>query len=286
MAHNEKGGEMHVEMIRISEVSIPDLARAHRESSVKDLAASIADVGLMNPIVVAENDDEWSEEKYLLVAGAGRLAAVKLLGKTEIAAQIVKGSENKRRRIEISENIFRTGLTVLEEAKQLVEYIERKAQVAQLASPASAKSKEGGIRKVARDLNMARDRVARAAKIASIPDDVVEQIKIAGLDDNQRALLKIAKCEPDRRLALIETMARRRVRRKKKFARSTNTKKLSRKSPGDFVPGVTSAPKTLEELWNRSSSLKAAWAEASSKKRLKFGRDVLLLPLKAKSGRR
>ena len=272
-----------VKVIPINRIEIPATARKHTEEALQNLSVSINDAGLIQPIVVTVKRDDWGEEKYLLVAGAGRLAAVKILKRTEIAAQIVEGRKSKRRRIEIAENIFRTGLTVLEESQQLAEYIERKAQAAQLTPIAGERTKEGGIRKAARDLKMARDRVARAAKIASIPDEVVERIKIAGLDDNQSALLKIAKCKPDQRAALIETIAG--VERKSKSAPAVAAGKQNREKPRKSVPYV---PKSLEELWNRSGSLKTAWKEASRRERLRFVRDVLSLPvtISAKAVRR
>jgi ParB family transcriptional regulator, chromosome partitioning protein len=60
------------------------LGRRHRRElgDIKGLAASIADIGLLHPITV--------DQDGRLLAGARRLAAFKLLGRTEIPVNIVK----------------------------------------------------------------------------------------------------------------------------------------------------------------------------------------------------
>lgn len=52
---------------------------------------------------------------------------------------------------------------------------------------------ESGLRKASRELNIPRDKVARAVKIASLTDDAKAVATERGLDDNQSALLDAAK---------------------------------------------------------------------------------------------
>jgi ParB family transcriptional regulator, chromosome partitioning protein len=65
----------------ISQIRIGTLHRRDL-GDLDQLAASIADVGLIHPIAIDSNG--------LLLAGARRLAAVKLLGWTEIAVTILE----------------------------------------------------------------------------------------------------------------------------------------------------------------------------------------------------
>lgn len=78
------------------------------EKQVEALTASIVDVGLLNPITVYPRkviEAGISVDGYGLVAGAHRLEAVRRLGHTEIAAQIVTMGELERQIAECDENL-------------------------------------------------------------------------------------------------------------------------------------------------------------------------------------
>lgn len=94
--------------IPISSIIVtPD--RQRREiSGVSELAESIAELGLINPITV--------DSSYRLLAGERRLLACKSLGWTEIPARIVEQADERTMvAIELAENVFREGLTWQEE---------------------------------------------------------------------------------------------------------------------------------------------------------------------------
>ena len=79
---------------------------------LQELAASIADVGLLQPIVVRPLGDE----RYELVAGERRLRASKLAGLTRIPAIVRDTKEGDRLKEALIENIHRVDLNPLEEA--------------------------------------------------------------------------------------------------------------------------------------------------------------------------
>ena len=89
------------------------------EESIKELAASIKRHGLMQPIVVIEEDG-----KYILVAGERRLRAVKSLGKDKIKAIITDISLKDLREYALIENIQREDLNALEIANSFKSLIE------------------------------------------------------------------------------------------------------------------------------------------------------------------
>lgn len=90
------------------------------EKQVEALTASIVDVGLLNPITVYPRkviEAGISVDGYGLVAGAHRLEAVRRLGHTEIAAQIVTMGELERQIAECDENLCGSVLSPGERAR-------------------------------------------------------------------------------------------------------------------------------------------------------------------------
>lgn len=77
-----------------------------------DLASSIIDDGLLNPLTVVPAGD-----RYRLIAGFRRFAAVKHLGWNSVECHVVEADEAQARRKNIMENLARTDLNPLEEAK-------------------------------------------------------------------------------------------------------------------------------------------------------------------------
>lgn len=114
----------------LSEVAVGDIApnphqpRVHfDEESLADLAKSIAQIGVLQPVLVRRVDDG-----YQLIAGERRWRAAKRAGLTTIPA-IVRGTDGELGAIEeaLVENLHRQDLTALEEAaayQQLIDDFE------------------------------------------------------------------------------------------------------------------------------------------------------------------
>ena len=82
------------------------------EEPLKDLAASIKEKGVLQPILV-----EKKGEKYLVVAGERRYRAASLAGLKEVPVIEKEFSEGGRLEIALIENIQREDLSPIEEAK-------------------------------------------------------------------------------------------------------------------------------------------------------------------------
>jgi len=80
------------------------------EEKLKELSESIKEHGLLQPIVVVENDDKT----YTLVAGERRLRAHKLAEISKIKAIIIDADELKLRELALIENIQRDDLNIIE----------------------------------------------------------------------------------------------------------------------------------------------------------------------------
>ncbi|MFX4154158.1 ParB/RepB/Spo0J family partition protein [Aliarcobacter butzleri] len=80
------------------------------EEKLQELSESIKEHGLLQPIVVVENDDGT----FTLIAGERRLRAHKLAQIEEIKAIVVDAEELKLRELALIENIQRDDLNVIE----------------------------------------------------------------------------------------------------------------------------------------------------------------------------
>ena len=107
---------MKIESQFVNCIDVGDRLRAVDENKVKQIAESMKGIGLLNPIHVAYYDDAST---CLLVAGAHRLAAAKLLGWESIDTIEISGGGLAEQLAEIDENLCRSELTATQEAEHL-----------------------------------------------------------------------------------------------------------------------------------------------------------------------
>jgi len=105
--------------IPVDAVMVGTRHRKLRPDHVKVLAGSIADAGLLQPIVVVREDAGLGRDAFGLVAGLHRLEACRSLGLAEIEATIAEMSDLQRELGEIDENLCRADLTELERSEHL-----------------------------------------------------------------------------------------------------------------------------------------------------------------------
>ncbi len=109
--------------IPIDQIVVPERLRAVEEEQALIIARSIVEHGLINPITVrstpAAKDGNWT-----LIAGAHRLRAFEINGEPEIDAMIVEGDKADAQLIEITENLFRNDLSVMDRAVFVQSYRE------------------------------------------------------------------------------------------------------------------------------------------------------------------
>ena len=118
--------------IPISEIKVNPGRRKAAPADVRELADSIAEIGLLNPITVSQS--------RTLIAGLHRLEAAKLLGWTEIEC-VVSGLEGLRAELaEIDENFVRSDLTPLEFGELLL----RRKEIYEALHPESVQTNQGG----------------------------------------------------------------------------------------------------------------------------------------------
>lgn len=108
-------GEEHISRLPIASIKVSRWQPRQRldESEIEELARSIANQGLLAPVVVRP----CGEGRYELVAGERRLRACQRLGWTEIPALVRSLGEKEAAEAALVENLQRADLHFLEEAR-------------------------------------------------------------------------------------------------------------------------------------------------------------------------
>jgi ParB family chromosome partitioning protein len=100
--------------VAIGEIALPDSQPRQKfaEGPLRDLAASIKQHGVLQPLVVTR-----AGSGYVLVAGERRLRASKLAGRATVPVHVRSGAEQDRFELALLENLQRENLSPLEEAR-------------------------------------------------------------------------------------------------------------------------------------------------------------------------
>lgn len=138
----------------------------------RELAESIRDHGLLQPIVVRADGD-----RYQLIAGERRFRAAMHLKWTHIPAVIVAANDREMAELAIIENLQRKDLNPIEKALSFQNYIEQ-----------NRCSQE----ELARRLNLDRSTIANFLRLLDLPDGVQKKIMDQKLTQGHaRALLPL-----------------------------------------------------------------------------------------------
>ena len=129
----EENKEEIAQLIKINEIE-PNKKQARKifdEEALEELAASIKEYGVIQPIVVAKKD-----KFYEIIAGERRWRASKKAGLKEIPAIVKDDNEKRNKEISLIENIQREDLNPIEKARGIKllmdEYDLTQAKVAEI----------------------------------------------------------------------------------------------------------------------------------------------------------
>ncbi len=149
------------EMIRVTDIERnPDQPRkVFDEAELASLSASIAEYGLLQPILVTRN--ELLEGTYRIIAGERRWRASMMAGLDEIPCVIFDGDELAAAQVALVENIQRQDLNPVEEAMGFRALIERFGMTQEAVS-----------QKVGRS----RPAIANALRLLELPDEVLSLV--------------------------------------------------------------------------------------------------------------
>lgn len=197
--------------IAIDQIVIPERLRAVEEEHALAIAQSIVEHGLINPITVRHTPNAKGGG-YTLVAGAHRLRAVAINDDSEIEALVIEADKDEAQLVEITENLFRNDLSVMDRAVFVQSYREvwerkngkvepgRPGNSANLSQLIAEEAEAGSFSEhVADRMGLSKRSIERLHKIAKhLRPEVRAAVRGTPIADNQSELLKIAKMEPSR----------------------------------------------------------------------------------------
>lgn len=142
------------------------------EKAMDELATSIRENGLIQPITVRQVDNH-----YEIIAGERRFRACKQVGYQTIACYILSPSENQAAEMALVENIQREDLTAVEEAKSYVQ-IMRTSNLTQ--------------EQVAAKVGKSQSAVANKIRLLNLPEEIQKAVLDKEISERHaRALLQV-----------------------------------------------------------------------------------------------
>ena len=135
--------------------------REFEEGALKDLAESIREYGVLQPIVVTRKETDTSTGRaveYELLAGERRLRAAKLLGLAQIPV-IIRAETSDKTKLELAivENVQREDLNPMEKARAFKRLIDEFGMLQ---------------REVAEKIGKSREVVANTLRLLILPDEM------------------------------------------------------------------------------------------------------------------
>jgi ParB family transcriptional regulator, chromosome partitioning protein len=192
------------EEVRISSIREPKFDLRTDRGEVAELAMSIRRHGLFHPIIVRP-----AEDRFELIAGSRRLAAVRMLGWRKVPCQIVELEDQEAFEVALAENVNRKTLDPLEEARAFDDYVRRYGW--------------GSESELARRLGKSVSYVSRRLQLLSLPADAQEILRRRKNPSLATEILSIEDEELKRDLLALASeikLSNREVRRMKREAAS------------------------------------------------------------------
>jgi len=146
--------DINISLIIESKYSI----RLSTKDEVEELAKSISEKGLLNPIIVRQRN----EYTYEVVAGNRRYAACRLLEYRRIACQVIELDDKGAFEISLIENIQRKTLYPMEEARAFKKYVHEFGW--------------GGASELSSKIGKSVSYITKKIKLLDLPPDVIDSI--------------------------------------------------------------------------------------------------------------
>ena len=143
------------------------------KEALEELSASIAENGLLQPILVRE----YGDGRYQIIAGERRFRASKLAGLTEIPAIVLEKNDKDAVQIALIENIQREDLNPLEEALAYKSLAEEYNMTQEELSTKVGKS---------------RSAIANSVRLLDLPEEILTLVAVGELSaGHARTLLGV-----------------------------------------------------------------------------------------------
>lgn len=236
----ERSSEEYVRMVRITLVE-PDRNQARKkfdEDKLEALAESIRNKGILEPIIVQEENDH-----YVIIAGERRWRASRIAGLKEIPVIVRNYNELEKAEVSLIENIQREDLNPIEEAKAYQRLMEE-----------FHLTQEEIAGKVSKD----RSSVANALRLLKLAEPVQKMVADGQLSmGHARALISVENKEQQQELAEKVAAGNMSVREVERMIRSlTSEKKTGKTAIKD--PSLEAEYRDIESRMNSSLGMKVS----------------------------
>lgn len=209
------------------------------EQALAELADSIAQYGLIQPITVRKLDSGY----YQIIAGERRWRASRLAGLDEVPVRVIEADDRLTAELALVENLQREGLNPIEEAKGYRTLIEAHGLTQD---------------EVAKSVGRSRPAVTNALRLLSLSSKVLEMVEKGELSaGHARALLTVS--EADKQLDAANEVIRKSysVRKTEQLASrlSKEAKSEPSKATGISVDYAAEVSEQLSKLLGRRVKL-------------------------------
>ncbi len=199
------------------------------EENLKELADSIREHGILQPLVVSKTDGD----KYELIAGERRLQAARLAGLKTVPMILRSVSEQQKLELALVENIQRHNLNSIEEAKSYL----------RLANEFNLTQKE-----IAQKSGKSRSAIANTLRLLELPVEIqrgiIEEKITAG---HARAILALDNPEKQRALYNLILKGNLSVRAAEEKVKEVTVKTYKRKASKRVDPAVQDMENRFQE---------------------------------------
>jgi len=228
----------------------PYQPRLKRDEGLEELAASVKEKGVLQPLLVRE----ITPGIYELVAGERRFRAAQMAGLERVPVIVRDLSPQEALEIALIENLQREDLNPIEEARGYERLIKE-----------FGLTQEEIARKVGRD----RSTIANALRLLKLPEDIQEDVLEGRLTaGHARALLSLSDPRLMRRVR-DEIIARAlSVRQTEDLVRRLKEQKETEPSPPPTDPNILALEKELAELLG--TKVKLSWGKRKGRLTIEF----------------
>ena len=161
--------------------------KAFEEEELQELADSIQQVGVLQPILVKQQGDE-----YVIIAGERRYQAAKLAGLSTIPACLREADETETLRLALIENIQRSDLNSVEEARAFRALIDKTGMTQE---------------SLAKTLSKSRTSITNSLRLLDLSQEILDMVVNGSITaGHARALLSLA--DEDQRLLLAQQIVK------------------------------------------------------------------------------
>jgi len=211
------------------------------EGALSDLAESIRQYGILQPLVVTrreiEREDGGLFVEYELISGERRLRASKIAGILQVPVVIRTGPDNDREKLELAiiENLQREDLNPVEKArafKRLVDEFQFKHT------------------EIAKRIGKSREFVSNTIRLLLLPEEMVEALSLGKISEGHARPILMLTDRPDEQSTLFKDILYKRltVRESESVARRIAHDKV-RKKKYQYDPEIDEIEQKISEFF-------------------------------------